>query len=396
MTFNESDMNGRERILAAFRGESADTVPFAINLYLWFYYHKYRGSLPPVIAHLQHPFEVLRYLGADILARWDTQWALREVYTAGEYSEEYSGHGDLGEVRVTAFHHWPPRMTERRQQFVTPYGPLTQRWSFTPETGADFEAEHWWKDWREYEAVRFMLENKEFEFDAALFDHWADEVGSDGVMMLNLSESPLKRLHWLAGPANASLFMMDHPEEMKALAKIHEEKALKFLAQVVDHPKADIFISHDNLDSAFYPPYFYRDYCESFFTRAAELIHSRGKTLVVHACGRNKALLKHIGRSQVDCLEGITPPPLGDVNLGLVRETVGYDRFTVDGGMDTAHLEVKADAEQVIHTYTRDLFASMGDKRHFIFASSCMTPPPTPWENIVAFRNAAREYGRIN
>ena len=126
------------------------------------------------------------------------------------------------------------------------------------------------------------------------------------------------------------------------------------------------------------------------------MIHARGKTLVVHACGRNKALLKHIGRSQVDCLEGITPPPLGDVNLGSVRETVGYERFTVDGGMDTAHLEVKADAEQVIHTYTRDLFASMGDKRHFIFASSCMTPPPTPWENIVAFRNAAREYGRIN
>ena len=50
--------------------------------------------------------------------------------------------------------------------------------------------------------------------------------------------------------------------------------------------------------------------------------------------------------------------------------------------------------EQVIHTYTRDLFGSMGDKRHFIFASSCMTPPPTPWENLLHFRDAAREYGR--
>jgi uroporphyrinogen-III decarboxylase len=360
-------MNGRERILNAFRGAVTDVVPFAPNIYLWFYFHRYNGTLPAVIAHMQHPFEVLRYMGADILARWDTQWALREKY-----------------------------MTERHQRFVTPHGTLTQQWRLSPETGADFEAGHWWKEWSEYEAVRFMLESKQFEFDAALFDRWVDEVGDDGVMLLNISESPLKRLHWLAGPANASLFIMDHPAEMKTLAQIHEEKALKFLEQVVDHPKAQAFVSHDNLDSAFYPPKFYHGYCDSFFTRAAALIHSRGKTLVVHACGRNKALLKAVGTSQVDCLEGITPPPLGDVNLGAVCEAVGYDRFTVDGGMDTAHLEVKNDAAQVIHTYTRDLFEAMGDKRHFIFASSCMTPPPTPWENLLHFRDAAREYGGIN
>jgi hypothetical protein len=389
-------MNGRERILNALRGADTDLVPFAPNIYLWFYYHRYNGTLPAEIASMQHPFEVLRYLGADILARWDTQWALREVYTAGEYSEEYSGDGDLSIERVTAFHHWPPHMTERRQRLVTPYGPLTQLWRLSPETGADFEAEHWWKEWSEYEAVRFMLENKEFEFDAALFDYWVDQVGDDGVMLLNISESPLKRLHWLAGPANASLFIMDHPAEMKALAQIHEEKALQFLAQVVDHPKAQVFISHDNLDSAFYSPKFYRDFCDSFFTRAADLIHSRGKTLVVHACGRNKALLKAVGASRVDCLEGITPPPLGDVDLSTARSATGYETFTVNGGMDTAHLEVKNEAARVIHTYTRDLFAAMGDKPHFIFASSCMTPPPTPWENLLHFRDAAREYGRMS
>jgi uroporphyrinogen-III decarboxylase len=116
----------------------------------------------------------------------------------------------------------------------------------------------------------------------------------------------------------------------------------------------------------------------------------------VHACGRNKAILKAVGGSRIDCLEGITPPPLGDVQLGAVRGTTGYEHFTVNGGMDTPHLEVKADAGQVIHTYTRELFESLGDKGHFIFASSCMTPPPTPWENLLHFRDAAREYGRIS
>jgi uroporphyrinogen-III decarboxylase len=94
-------------------------------------------------------------------------------------------------------------------------------------------------------------------------------------------------------------------------------------------------------------------------------------------------------------LEGITPPPLGDVHLGDVRELVEHESFTVNGGMDTSHQEITQDAETRLHEYTRTLFESMGDKRHFIYASSCNTSPLTPWENLVYFRDAAREYGQL-
>ena len=43
-------MNGRQRILAAFRGEQPDTVPFAPNIYQWFYYHYRNGTLPAEVA----------------------------------------------------------------------------------------------------------------------------------------------------------------------------------------------------------------------------------------------------------------------------------------------------------------------------------------------------------
>jgi hypothetical protein len=36
----------------------------------------------------------------------------------------------------------------------------------------------------------------------------------------------------------------------------------------------------------------------------------------------------------------------------------------------------------------------MGDKRHFIYASSCTTPAGAPWDNLKYLRDAAREYGR--
>jgi hypothetical protein len=388
-------MTGKERILAAFRSQQPDYVPFSPNIYQWFYYHRYNGSLPPDLAGAEHPFDVLRYLGADILARWDTQRATRPVYAEGEYTEVYGGDTDRDQPLVTAFNVYPPHSNERHRQFVTPYGTLTQAWTFIPTTGADFESKHWWTSWDEYDAVRFILEATEYIFDPDEFQLWVERVGEDGVVMLNVTQSPLKTLHWLAGAQNATYFIMDHPDQMGALAKIHEEKALAFLEQVVDHPEAQVFISHDNLDAMFYPPYYYQDYCHDFFAQAGEIIHSRGKVLVVHACGRNKALLPLVGVSKIDCLEGITPPPLGDVHLGDVRELVRYESFTVNGGMDTSHQEITQVAEARLHAYTRALFESMGDKRHFIYASSCNTSPLTRCQNLVTLRDAARECGQV-
>ena len=40
-------LTGRERILAAFRGEEPDFIPFTPNIWQWFYYHQTHHSLPP-------------------------------------------------------------------------------------------------------------------------------------------------------------------------------------------------------------------------------------------------------------------------------------------------------------------------------------------------------------
>lgn len=371
-------------------------VPFAPNIYYWFYNRLARGTLPEEIADARHPFDALRFLGADILARWDTQHTTKEVYTAGVFTDEFTGDSPFERPIVTAFNIYPPHKNLRKRKFVTPRGTLTHTWTLLPEAGADFESEYWWKDWSEYEAVRFLLEAREYLFDEREFKLWVERAGDDGVMMVHVTQSPLKTFHWLAGAQNASLFLMDHPEEMKALARIHEEKALALLEKIVDLPQTEVFISLDNLDSAFYPPYFYKDYCDSFYTQAAEIVHRRGKIFCIHACGHNKALLPLVGASKVDCLEGITPPPMGDVLLGEARRMSGYDNFTVNGGMDAARMETRDNAEQRLHEYTRWLFDSMGDKRHFIYASSCTTPVMTPWDNIKFARDAAREYGRLS
>jgi len=388
-------MTGRQRILAAFRGEPCDRVPFCPNIYYWFYSRRAKGTLPDELKAACHPFDALHALGADILARWDTQAATSSVYTGGECEDAWTGESPFSEAVVTAFNTYPRSKSERHSRIRTPYGELTQTWKLSEEAAADFISEYWWKTWEQYPAIRHVVEHTNYAFDAASFRTWKQRAGDDGVMMVHLTQSPLKTFHWLAGPENASLFAVDHPGEMRELAEIHEAKVLALLEEIVDEPAAEVFISLDNLDSAFFPPGFYRDYCASYFSRVADVIHSRGKIFVVHACGRNKVLLPLVGASRVDCLEGLTPPPMGDVPLGQARAMCGYENFTVNGGMDAPRLEMREGEHEALDRYVGELFGSMRDKRHFIFASSCSTPYPASWDNLRRLHDAALEYGRM-
>ncbi len=46
-------MNGRERILAALHGDLPDRVPFAPNIYQWFYIKQRQGTLPEEVANFE-------------------------------------------------------------------------------------------------------------------------------------------------------------------------------------------------------------------------------------------------------------------------------------------------------------------------------------------------------
>jgi uroporphyrinogen-III decarboxylase len=64
------------------------------------------------------------------------------------------------------------------------------------------------------------------------------------------------------------------------------------------------------------------------------------------------------------------------------------------GGMSAPQQELYGpDAAAMIDHFVRELFASMGDKRRFLFGSSCNTSPQTPYENLLNFRDAAWKYG---
>ena len=385
-------MTGKERCLAALSGELPDRVPFVPNIFQWFYVNKYRGTLPEYLAWAQNPIDVLNDMGADIYSTHDGQVGKRTYPNCG-HSVEFGGEVPSGAV-LTSFATFDAG-TIRKERIETPFGTLTQTWEYRPESGAPFESEHWWKDFEaELPAIRYWLEDTEVHLDTDLWSQRIERVGQDGIIPIILLPTPLKQFHWLAGQEQATYFMLDHHQQMQQLAKIHERNLLRFLEEVVDLDDVYVLEVSDNVDSLFYSPRLFRAFCLSTLKKAAEMVHARGKYLFLHACGQLKALAPLFLEAELDCVEGQAPPPLGDWHLHEAREL--SEGLIVCGGMAAPQQELAGPrAADQIDAYVRGLFASMGDKRRFLFGSSCNTSPMTPYENLLAFRDAAWKYGQL-
>jgi hypothetical protein len=385
-------MTGKERILATLAGETPDRVPFAPNIWQWFHVNRSTGRLPAELAAVTDPVEALRFLEADVLSKFDGA-VVHEHLTDCRRSVAYEG-DPADRPAWTSFVDFDGGPL-RRERVETPHGTLTQVWRYAPEAAAPFEAEHWWKDFdREYPAVRAWMLGRRFEVDSAALQRGLTKIGDDGLLLLQLLPTPLKQFHWLAGPSAASLFVADHPEAMYELAGIHRRQALAVVEQVVDLPGVTIFEVPDNLDSMFYSPRLFREFCLPLLRQAAAMIHTRRKYLFIHACGKLKALAPLIVESGVDCVEGQAHPPLGDWHLHEARAL--SPELIVCGGMTANEQEWRGPGTaRQIDDFVRDLFGSLGDRRRFVFASGCNTSPNTSLENLIAFRNAAWKNGRF-
>jgi hypothetical protein len=306
----------------------------------------------------------------------------------------FEGEAAPGKPRSVSFANFEEG-TLRRERIETPFGLLTHAWEYRPESGAPFELEHWWKDFdREYAAVRHWLSDTDWQCDDQALRAGLDRIGNDGTLIFQLLPSPLKQFHWLAGQVNASLFIVDHPDEMRELAAIYERKTLEYVEKVVDLDNVWVLEVADNVDSLFYTPSYFKEFCVPTLKKQAEMIHARGKYLFMHACGRLKALAPFFLEAGLDCMEGQAVPPLGDWPLHEARAL--SPGLIVCGGMAAPEQELEgATAAEHLDAYVRDAFASMGDMRRFLFASSCNTSPRAPYKNLLAFRDASWKYGRF-
>ena len=101
--------------------------------------------------------------------------------------------------------------------------------------------------------------------------------------------------------------------------------------------------------------------------------------------------LEDVKETGIACIEGLDPPPKGDIILSHAKERIG-DEVCLKGNIDTALLEGEPPSK--IEETVKECIDSAAHGGGYILSAVDQPTPKTPFENMAAFVKAGKKYGR--
>ncbi len=367
-------MTPRERLLAAFRREPCDSVPFTPILDGYF-----QASLP---GGFERPAEEIQYeLAGHILVRAGVIRLNIPLWL-----------GAVAEGLPSGIEQRYSRVDDDIVHTVeTPVGSLTWRLRFAPESPyIPWIIENRIRTVDDVKTFQYLVEHTEFEVRTRAFYRQRETVGDRGVVAIIGPTSPLQQMiNFEMGLERVIYMLADHPDEMNEMLDTYhalQAEMWKGMAEV----EAEICFIHDNLSSTTTSRPMYRRYDRQYVNAYADILHPAGKKLITHWCGKLTGFAEDIAGARHDGISDVTPNPTGDMDIVEARKTWAK-HFVVMGGIDPTLFSGGTPAE--IEAYVEDLLGRMEpDRRGFILGSGDAVPFGTPPENVVAAAKAAARF----
>jgi len=209
--------------------------------------------------------------------------------------------------------------------YNTPVGKLTE----VLVHGAGYGIAGFDRDWRgvlprrkeflvktleDYKVLRFMVENIHYKPYYFPVEDQRRRLGEDGVVVSDIPYEPLQRLliEWV----DWKRFYTDMTKNREIIDEIFELLEMKYeeeLFPIAANSPSDIVRYGGNIDSTLVSPSMFERYYVPSYAKCAMTVKNNGKVLDVHMDGRLKFLADAIAKSQVDIVEALTPPPMGDI-----------------------------------------------------------------------------------
>ncbi|HVP11002.1 MAG TPA: uroporphyrinogen decarboxylase family protein [Phycisphaerae bacterium] len=307
----------------------------------------YDGLLPRGMAERQ-----LRTAGVGLITRLPAhQVEHRRVEIT---TREYSEHGR--------------KMT--RRTIHTPQGDGWQTLQPDPAYASNWICEHFIKRPEDYAVMEAYLRDGVYHDNYAAIHEARRRTGDDGLVLVRVGKSPLQEmLYLLMGYERFAVDSAEHRELFEGLHASMVERAQEVYALAANAP-VEILQLADNITADALGPKRFQTYLMPEYAKLKARLAGTGKLLAVHMDGRLRGLADQIAGAACDIVEGMTPPPMGNVSVRDARRAwpgkALWLNFT-----SSVHLE----PPEVIEAHTRQLLREAGGKRGFAISVTEDAPP---------------------
>jgi Uroporphyrinogen decarboxylase (URO-D) len=373
-------MTMRERILAVYRGEKPDVVPYMLDLSHWFY-HKFKLPWDLTVSYDKPEYPLLDYhkksgvgfyvpnLGSFFSARYG------DDVKAETYKEAIGG---------------SPAITWR---LTTPLGSI-ERSRIWEEDSYSWGIREWGAQTEnDLRVLGYALASRTYEPIWPHYKEWQDYIGDLGVTYMLVGYSAMGHImnYWMGSVATVYA-ASDWPDTLHEVVDAINANCLKLIDLVAESP-AEVVCMGDNFSSDLQPPAWYDVWSRLYYTEAIRRLHAAGKFVAVHIDGRLRGAITMIRDSGADAADAVTPVPTGDLTPAQCRAEAGPN-FILSGGIAPAlwlpNVDIRAFERAVIEwletrTQSPRLIANAGDQ----------VPPGAEERRITLMRDLVEEYGRF-
>ena len=215
-----------------------------------------------------------------------------------------------------------------RRTYSTPVGDIYLEEIREPGVG-QWHGQRSWRDvlpWQterlikhpeDYKVLKYIVENTEYIADYFPIEQAMDWLGEEGVVIDGLPHSPMQSLmiDWVGSEKGRFFFhfvdCLDLVEDLyRAICKSREP-----LYEIAAKSPAPIVLCGDNVDGFLVNPMLFEKYFLPEYEKQAKILHAHGKLMAVHMDGRLNIIKELIRKSSIDIVEGLHPPPMGDLPI---------------------------------------------------------------------------------
>ena len=368
-------MTNRERVLAIMSGRAPDRIPWIPRLLLWYNAHQRAGILPD------------RYQG----------YSLRDIERdLGLGTPARDGSVFRTELRGVEVRTHQLNEMELLTQYITPQGTVTTLFRgselLRKQGIEDMQVEFMLKSREDYAAVEYILEHTEYVATYAEYNAYEREIGDDGYPMVSTGDCPLhKWLRSLAGYNDGYYHLADHPDEVERLLATMEQLDREKVWPLIADSPARLILHGEHLSSQMTPPNLFERFITPYYQEFSALLHSRGKTLTMHADNDTRAILSHLEQAGFDMVECFVTDPMVSTTLAEARAAWG-DRLIIWGGVPAVILE-ESYSDEEFESFMENVRGTIAPGDAFILGVADNVMPTSKIERIRRITEIVEEWG---
>jgi len=373
-------MTERERMLAIYRGETPDRVPFFLDLSHWFY-HKHKLPFDLSVAHLEPEWDLIEY---------------HKKVGAGFYIPNLNSYYDAyftDDVVATTTKEMIASGPEITWHIETPIGVIERKRAWE-ENSYSWNVSKWGiKTAQDLHVLGYALSRLRWKPAWERYAPWVEALGDLCVVYMSIGYSAMGHIlgYWM-GIEPTMYATVDMPDVLMDVVTEINDNLLNLVDMVCQGP-APVIVMGDNFSGDVQSPRFFKKWSEPYYAEAIRRVDAAGKYSAVHIDGRLKGILKCFSDLGASCADAVTPAPMGDLTPIQCREEAGPD-MVLSGGLGPNLWLPEVTDEEFTHYLLEWLDIRKVSPR--IVANAGDQVPPNALEHrIEMMRDLVEEHGRF-